>query len=73
MWPGGGTDTQNGGEGDDVLHALARDNKVDTLDCGPGNDTAVLNAAETSDTTVNCETIKKVTITSGEAERQENG
>jgi Ca2+-binding RTX toxin-like protein len=72
-WPGGGTDTQYGGEGDDVLHALARDHKVDTLDCGPGNDTAVLNADETSDTTVNCETIRKVTITNAEAERQENG
>jgi len=73
MWPGGGTDTQYGGEGDDVLHALARDHKIDTLDCGPGNDTAVLNALETSDTTVNCETIKTVSITSAEAERQENG
>jgi Ca2+-binding RTX toxin-like protein len=73
MFGGRGTDTSMGGEGNDVLHALARDNQKDTLDCGPGTDVAVINAAETLDTAVNCETIKKVSITVESADRQENG
>ena len=62
MWPGRGTDTQNGGDGDDILHALARDHQVDTIDCGAGNDIVVLNAKETTDVHVNCETVKTVTV-----------
>ena len=62
MWPGRGTDTQNGGDGDDILHALARDNQVDTIDCGAGNDVVWLNAKETTDVHVNCETVKTVTV-----------
>ena len=62
MWPGRGTDRQQGGEGDDVLHALARDKQVDTIDCGPGNDVVWLNAKETTDVHVNCETVKSVTV-----------
>ena len=46
MWPGRGAD-QNGGDGDDVLHALARDNQIDRIDCGPGNDVLWINAKET--------------------------
>ena len=65
MWPGRGTDTQNGGDGDDVLHALARDNQVDHIDCGPGNDVVWLNARETTDVHVNCETVKTVTVDDG--------
>ena len=38
LWPGRGADKQYGGDGDDVLHSLARDKQVDTIDCGPGND-----------------------------------
>ena len=63
MWPGRGADRQQGGDGDDVLHALARDKQVDTIDCGPGNDVLWINAKETSiDTWVNCETVKSVTV-----------
>ena len=62
IWPGRGTDTQNGGDGDDILHSLARDNQVDTIDCGPGNDVLWLNAKETTDVYVNCETVKSVTV-----------
>src|SRR5207237_170207 len=63
MWPGSGQDTQYGGEGDDTLHALANDNQVDTLDCGPGNDTAIINVKEKNiDQTVSCETVKYVKL-----------
>ena len=55
--------TSSAGDGNDVLHALARDNQVDTLDCGPGlHDVAWLRAGE-SDTTVNCE--KVITVSTG--------
>ena len=33
-----------------------------TIDCGPGNDVVWLNAKETSTYTVNCETVKTVTV-----------
>lgn len=56
IWAGVGADRESGGRGDDVLHALANDNRVDVLDCGPGNDVAYLNAAE-HDRTIDCETI----------------
>ena len=39
-----------------MLHALADDNQLDTLDCGPGNDTAYLNAAERA-RTIGCEKV----------------
>ena len=56
IWVGSGADVENGGEGSDRLHALASDNRVDALDCGPGNDVAFLNRNE-NDTVVNCETV----------------
>jgi Ca2+-binding RTX toxin-like protein len=62
LWGGHGKDNSFGGDGNDILHALARDRMVDTLDCGPGNDTAWLNARE-SDVTLNCEVIKTVSTT----------
>ena len=46
MWAGGGADRQFGGPGDDVLHALADDDQVDGLDCGPGQDVAWLSQNE---------------------------
>src|SRR6185436_19049079 len=62
LWGGWGVDHEFGGDGNDVLHALARDNQVDTLDCGPGDhDVAWLRAGE-ADTTVNCEVVKTVSI-----------
>ena len=39
-WAGGGADVQFGGQGSDVLHALANDNTRDVMDCGPGLDVA---------------------------------
>ena len=63
MWGGRGVDHEFGGDGNDVLHALARDDQVDTLDCGPGaRDVAWLRAGE-ADTTVNCE--KVITVSTG--------
>jgi Ca2+-binding RTX toxin-like protein len=46
MWVGRGADAEYGGPGDDVLHALADDNQLDIVDCGPGHDVAWLNVAE---------------------------
>ncbi|HEX3455990.1 MAG TPA: hypothetical protein VHS03_15305 [Gaiellaceae bacterium] len=46
LWGGRGADTLYGGPGDDVLHALADDNQLDVVDCGPGHDTVWLNANE---------------------------
>jgi Ca2+-binding RTX toxin-like protein len=44
IWGGLDADIEYGGPGDDTLHSLANDNAVDILDCGPGNDTAFVNA-----------------------------
>ena len=65
LWGGRGTDTLSGGEGDDVLHALANDDVVDSLDCGAGQDTVWLNANE-SDSHVNCEIVKTVTVSAAD-------
>jgi hypothetical protein len=43
------------------MHALARDRKVDQIDCGPGNDIVWLSATE-QDVHVNCEVVKTVTV-----------
>jgi hypothetical protein len=53
-----GADREFGGPGDDSLHALAFDHRVDILDCGAGNDTAYLNADDpVKDRTVGCEKV----------------
>ena len=49
---GGGADTLKGGPGDDVIEA--HDGAVDTIDCGPGNDRAVI---DPNDVVSNCETV----------------
>ena len=60
LWGGRGVDTLSGGDGNDVLHSLAADGQVDSLDCGPGDhDVAWVRAGE-SDTVVNCEVVKTV-------------
>ena len=53
--------------GDVVLHALANDDLVDTLDCGPGYDRVWLNSAE-SDVHVNCEQVRVVTSTNADVD-----
>ena len=51
----------SGGQGDDVLHALANDDQLDGLDCGPGQDVAWLNQAERGLYRIaNCEVVKIV-------------
>ncbi|MGZ4382395.1 MAG: hypothetical protein ACXVZ2_05840 [Gaiellaceae bacterium] len=67
IWTGAGRDYASGGPGDDVLHALANDNRLDTLDCGPGNDTAYLNAAERA-RTIGCE--KVIVLSAADAAAQ---
>jgi Ca2+-binding RTX toxin-like protein len=67
LWNGYGRDYASGGPGDDVLHALADDNQLDTLDCGPGTDTAYLNAAERA-RTIGCE--KVITLSPADAAAQ---
>jgi hypothetical protein len=52
----------NGGEGNDVLHALANDDQADMLDCGPGQDVVWLNPNE-NDTYVNCEVVRTLSPT----------
>jgi len=56
IWTGAGRDVAYGGPGGDTLYALANDNRLDTLDCGPGDDVAYLNAAERA-RTVGCEKV----------------
>jgi Ca2+-binding RTX toxin-like protein len=56
LYVGRGLDQELGGPGNDRLHALANDNRVDTVDCGDGNDVAFENAKE-RDVFVNCETV----------------
>jgi Ca2+-binding RTX toxin-like protein len=60
LWAGAGVDHLQGGAGDDHLHATANDMQVDTLDCGDGTDIAFVRPG---DTTVNCETVRTVTVT----------
>ena len=62
IWVGRGADVENGGDGDDKLHALANDDQVDKIDCGSGKDTVWLNSKE-NDVHVNCEVVKTVTVT----------
>ncbi len=62
MFGGWGADTIYGGDGDDRLHALARDQQPDTLDCGSGNDVAIVRTSEKASTTlIGCETVRYVT------------
>ncbi len=61
LWSGTGGDDLTGGPGEDVLRSNggndlidARDGEADTVDCGDGNDIALVDAA---DDVTNCETI----------------
>ena len=72
IWNGQGRDAAYGGRGDDVLHALADDNQLDLLDCGPGNDIAYLNGAERAKT-IGCETVRVLTPTEAAAQAAAEG
>lgn len=55
LYLGFGKDSAWGGpedESSDTIYSMANDRQVDTIDCGPGDDTAVVRP---EDTTVNCE------------------
>jgi Ca2+-binding RTX toxin-like protein len=73
VFGGWGADTIYGDDGDDRLHALARDKQTDTLDCGSGNDTAIVRRSEKERTTlVGCETVHYVTRVAAADEAAEN-
>ena len=61
IWVGRGADVENGGDGNDNMHALARDRMVDHIDCGPGDKDVVWLNSKESDVYVNCEIVKVVT------------
>lgn len=71
LYVGRGIDQELGGPGDDKLHALANDNRIDTVDCGDGNDVAFENVKE-HDVFVNCETVIRKLPTASE-EADDNG
>ena len=50
----------------DKMHALANDNRIDTVDCGEGNDVAFENVKE-HDIFINCEQVIRKTPTAAEA------
>ena len=66
LFVGSGLDVENGGDGDDILHALAHDNQVDMLDCEGGQDVVWLNPNE-NDTYVNCEVVRMGSPTPGDS------
>ena len=66
IWVGRGADREFGGPGDDTLHALANDNRVDVIDCGEGDDTLYVNPRE-HDEWVNCEHVIQRVPTAAES------
>ena len=58
LYAGRGVDSVNGGDGNDHLFAAADDGQHDSLDCGAGDDTALIRPG---DTAVNCERVRSVT------------
>lgn len=73
MFGGSGADTAFGGPGNDRLHALAADGQPDTLDCGAGDDAAVVRLSEQATTTlVGCEHVTYVASGSADEEAEEN-
>jgi Ca2+-binding RTX toxin-like protein len=61
---GAGSDLLFGGAGDDTLRA--RDGHADRVDCGPGADTAIVDAL---DTLVGCETVDRTDVGSATDDR----
>ncbi len=56
---GWGPDVIDGGDGNDILYAPENDGQVDSVDCGPGKDTAIVSR---KDQVFGCETVRRVNI-----------
>lgn len=54
IYAGYGSDVISGGGGNDLIYADERDERLDSIDCGPGNDRVILRRG---DRAFNCETI----------------
>jgi len=73
LFGGWGADRVFGGPGSDRLHALAPDRKVDLLDCGADDDTAIVKRSELGRTRlVGCERLVVVDAGSAADETAEN-
>ena len=59
LYGGWGPDVIDGGDGNDVLNAPENDGQVDSVDCGPGRDTAIVSR---KDQVFGCETVRRVNI-----------
>lgn len=57
IWAGWGTDVVDAGRGNDIVYASENDVSVDSIDCGPGYDRAVVNRA---DRVFNCERVTRL-------------
>ena len=73
LYGGWGSDRSYGGPGNDRLHALAPDGQVDLLDCGDGQDTAIVRRSELRRTRlVGCEQVEVVEAGAADDEAAEN-
>jgi RTX calcium-binding nonapeptide repeat (4 copies) len=73
LYGGWGTDRVFGGPGGDRLHALAPDRDVDLLDCGAGDDTAIVRRSELRRTRlIGCEHLVVVEVGTTTDEAAEN-
>ena len=61
-------DTLHGGDGNDRFHT--RDGEVDTVDCGPGNDVALLDFKDVMTDPTACETVKRAAPRPADAQSQ---
>ena len=74
LFGGWGEDKVYGGEGNDRLHALAADKLPDLLDCGDGEDVALVRFSEKATTTLaGCEKVRYVRVLTADQNAGENG
>jgi Ca2+-binding RTX toxin-like protein len=59
LFAGWGPDVVDAGAGNDVIAAHENDGQVDSVDCGPGRDTAIISR---KDQVFGCETVRRVNI-----------
>jgi Ca2+-binding RTX toxin-like protein len=57
IWGGWGADAIEGGGGNDVINSSENDGLIDSIDCGAGNDRAIVGRA---DRVFNCETVRRM-------------